>query len=260
MIQTLEYADGQWLAYAEYGDTSGFPLLIQHGLIASIEDSHLFQVLLDKKLRLVCAARPGYGASSPYSLENLAEWGELAGCLLRELKIFRFDLLGMSSGAPYAYAIARRFPHLARHVYIFGGTPALYDAAVQAAWPYPSTAGQSLEELQDLAQELFFKDLSPEALAQPDIRDSLRNRGFGVAQDLKLRFADWGFTLAEVKQKVFMQHSKADDSVPFQTALRTADLLPNCELELLESGPHFSPEALSYFLDNTVLSNMEGVS
>jgi pimeloyl-ACP methyl ester carboxylesterase len=164
----------------------------------------------------------------------------------------------MSSGAPYAYAVARRFPHLPRQVYIFSGTPALYDAAVQSAWPYRSTAGQSLEELQDLAHELFFKDLSAGALAQPDIRDSLHNRGFGVAQDLKLRFAGWGFTLADVKQKVFMQHSQADDSVPFQTALRTADLLPNCELELLESGPHFSPEALMNFLENTVLMNMEG--
>jgi pimeloyl-ACP methyl ester carboxylesterase len=258
MIQTLEYADGQYLAYAEYGQPAGFPLLVQHGMIASIEDAELFEVLLDKKVRLVCPARPGYGESTPYALASLAHWGELVGYLVRELGLFRFDLLGMSSGAPYSYAVARRFPHLVRHVYIFSGTPALYDAAVQAAWPYPSTANQSLEALQDLAHELFFKDLRPEALAQPDIRDSLHNRGFGVAQDLKLRFVDWGFSLSDVKQKVFMQHSQADDSVPFRTALRTAELLPNCDLELLESGPHFSPQALRYFLENTLLSNMEG--
>ena len=144
MIQTISYGDGQRLAFTEYGDPSGYPILVQHGMIASIEEVELFEVLLSRKVRLVCIARPGYGDSSPYLMENLAEWGELTGCLIRELRIFRFDILGMSSGAPYSYAIGRRFPHLARRIYIFSGTPALYDEAVRAVWPYPLTEGQSL--------------------------------------------------------------------------------------------------------------------
>ncbi len=260
MTQTLAYGEGQRLAFTEYGDPSGYPILVQHGMIASIEEVELFEVLLSRKVRLVCTARPGYGESSPYRMSSLAEWGELTGCLLRELGIFRFDVLGMSSGAPYSYAIGRRFPHLARHIYIFSGTPALYDEAVRAAWPYPSTEGQSLEALQELAHELFFTNLSAANLESKDIRDSMKNHGFGVAQDLKLRSADWGFSLAEVKPKVFMRHSQADDAVPYRTALRTAELLPDCELELSESGPHFSPESLRQFLESTVLAHLEGVS
>jgi len=260
MIQTLAYGDGQRLAYAEYGDPSGYPILVQHGMIASIEDSHLFEVLLNKKVRLVCTARPGYADSSPHLMANLAEWGDLTAYLLRELMIFRFDILGMSSGAPYSYAIGRRFPHLARHIYIFSGTPALYNEAVRAEWPYPSSENQGLEELQEMAHELFFANLSAEDLEKKDIRDSMSNHGFGIAQDMKLRSADWGFTLAEVKQKVFMRHSRADDSVPYRTALRTAELLPTCELELVEADLHFSPEALGDFLENTVLMKIEGGS
>ncbi len=38
MKRMLEYKDGNILSYAEYGDKNGFPILVQHGLIASIDD------------------------------------------------------------------------------------------------------------------------------------------------------------------------------------------------------------------------------
>ena len=68
----------------------------------------------------------------------------------------------------------------------------------------------------------------------------MMNNCFGVAQDLRLRFLDWGFGLSDVPEKVFMHHSKSDDFVPFKAAIRTAELLPNCTLEMANSGPHFS--------------------
>ena len=42
MKQSAPYKNGQALSYAEYGDKNGYPLLIQHGLIASISDDDLF--------------------------------------------------------------------------------------------------------------------------------------------------------------------------------------------------------------------------
>jgi hypothetical protein len=78
----------------------------------------------------------------------------------------------------------------------------------------------------------------------------------GVAQDLRVRFMDWGFCLADVKTQVFIRHSKCDDAVPFQTAERTAELLPNCQLELMETGPHFSRDALDDFIQTTILDGM----
>jgi hypothetical protein len=44
--------------------------------------------------------------------------------------------------------------------------------------------------------------------------------------------------------------------VPFEAAVRTSELLPNCELELVETGPHFSLEALDDFVEKTVLANL----
>ena len=44
------------------------------------------------------------------------------------------------------------------------------------------------------------------------------NNGFGIAQDFKLRCVDWGFKLSDVKQTVYMQHSREDNQVPFAAA------------------------------------------
>jgi len=39
MKQTLSYKGENSLSYAEYGDKNGYPILIQHGLIASIDET-----------------------------------------------------------------------------------------------------------------------------------------------------------------------------------------------------------------------------
>jgi pimeloyl-ACP methyl ester carboxylesterase len=255
MKRKTSYMDGYHLSYTEYGDKDGYPILIQHGLIASIDDYDLFHRLIRSNFRLICTARPGYGDSSPYEMRDIAEWGEIVSVLVEELGLAQFDVLGMSSGAPYSYSVGHKFPDKVRNIFIFSGTPALYDEAVLSHWQYPPITSTDITEVETLARELFFSNLTAEDLKQNDIRDSMMNNCFGVAQDLMLRFSDWGFSLSDVKAHVFMRHSKTDDSVPFAAALRSAELLPNCELELLESGPHFSDEALDDFIETMMLPN-----
>jgi len=99
---------------------------------------------------------------------------------------------------------------------------------------------------------LFFSNLSAEDLKKNDIRDSMAHNCFGIAQDLKLRCQDWGFGLSDVKARVYMQHSRSDEAVPFMTAELTSKLLPNCTFEIRENGVHFSEEALDDFIRTTV--------
>jgi pimeloyl-ACP methyl ester carboxylesterase len=257
--QMLKYKDGCQLSYAEYGDKSGYPILVQHGLIASIDDFDLFDRLIQQQIRLVCIARPGYGESSPYLLASYAEWADIISVLIQELEMPHFDILGISSGAPYAYSIGCKFPEKIGSIFILSGMPALYDDVVLSYWPYEPIRDMNMSSLEDLAQQLFFSNLTEEDLNRNDIRDSLVNRGFGVAQDLRLRCLDWGFHLSDVSAPVFMRHSKFDDAVPFHTAVRTSELLPDCHLDLLESGPHFSQAVLDNFIDETMLPNIRFV-
>lgn len=53
-----------------------------------------------------------------------------------------------------------------------------------------------------------------------------------------------------------MQHSKKDDVLPYIMAERTAKLLPDCELELLEEGSHFTVEGYKTFIQQTIIKNM----
>jgi pimeloyl-ACP methyl ester carboxylesterase len=249
----FEYADGHTLSYADYGATTGHPILVQHGMIASIGDYHLFDRLIWAGRRVICLARPGYGASSPYPMHDMAGWGEIVALLVDDLGLARFDVLGISSGAPYGYAIGYALPDRVRDIFIFSGTPALYDDVILAHWPYPVDRSAGMPELEEIARAVFFADLTEADLARDDIRDSMAHGCFGVAQDLRLRCMDWGFALSELRQTVYMQHSRVDAQVPFVTAEMTAKLIPHCRLAARESGPHFSEEVLDDFVRDVVL-------
>jgi len=249
MTHILPYKDNLSLSYADFGSPDGFPVLIQHGMVASVEDAHLFQRLGDVGARLIAIARPGYGASSPYAMKNVGEWGEIVALLVDHLGLRRFDVFGISSGAPYAYAIAARIPEKTRRVFILSGIPALCDDAVLAHWPHPSNRGATVAEMQPVARAVFFSGLPAGALAQPDVRDAMMHDCFGPALDLSIRAMDWGFSLAEVRAPVTMRHSRED---LFAAAELTARLLPDCTLEAREHDPHFSPEVLDDFITSVM--------
>ena len=253
MNASVNYRPNGRVAYSDVGDRAGRPILVQHGLIASIDDSHLFERLIASGRRVISIARPGYGESSPYEMDSLAEWGAIVESLADALGLATFDVLGLSSGAPYSYSVASHLPDRVGQVFIFSGMPALYDEQVLALWPYPVDRTADLAQLKKLAAELFFAGVSDESEVDNGVRDSMQNGGFGVAQDLKLRYADWGFALSSVAAPVFMEHGRHDDQVPVATAIRTASLLPNCRLAIREHGEHFSPDLLDDFIRTTML-------
>ena len=242
------YGNGEALSYVECGDKNGFPILIQHGLIASIDDVALFDRLVELGARLISIARPGYGESSPYVMKNMAGWADIVSVLVDALQLSSFDVFGISSGAPYSYALGYRFPGKVRNIFILSGTPALYDDAVLSLWPYPVDRNATIADLQKLAYELFFAGLQKDAMAQSDVRDSMMNNCFGIAQDLRLRCRDWGFSLSDVTQNVYMRHSRSDGSGPFLTAEMTAKLLPRCRIEAKEHDAHFSKDVLDDYI------------
>ncbi len=183
-------------------------------------------------------------------MKNIAEWGHIVSVLVEELKLSEFDVLGMSSGAPYSYAIGYQLPDRARNIYIFSGIPALYDDQIISCWPYPVDKHASIPDLEKLAKDLFFSNLSTDDLQRDDIKDSMRNNCFGLAQDFKLRCSDWGFRLSDMRTFVYMQHSREDN---FVTAEMTARLLPNCRFDTREHGEHFSSAALDDFIKTAIL-------
>jgi len=256
MINKFIYSDNEVLAYNDFGKKDGFPVLVQHGSVASIKDTGLLESL-GKHARVICVARPGYGDSSPHVLDSFFDYGVIIAKLAAELKIAEFDVLCSSAGAPYGYAAAKACEPNVRNVYVFSGTPALYDEEVQKGWPFPVAKNLTLEESRQIAYEVFFSHCTEKDREQNDVKDSMANNCFGEAQNLRIRFKDWGFTLPEIKSKVFMQHSKKDGVIPYPLAVRTAALLRSYELELLDEGDHFTVERYESFLQRTVIKNFD---
>lgn len=252
-MNTFKYKNDYSFSYTTYGDENGYPLLVQHGLIASIRDFGLFERLIHSGIRLICIARPGYGDSAPYIMKNILEWGDIVAKVIEKLKLSYFDVLGISSGAPYGYSIGYKFPDKVNNIFIFSGVPALYHEEVATAWPYEIKKNARLSELQALAYHIFFSEMSEEALLFNDVRDSKNHNCFGIALDLKIRCEDWGFVLPELKSKVYMEHSLRDDQIPYKTAKITSELLNHCQLITREADGHFSREMLDSFIETTIL-------
>lgn len=138
-------------------------------------------------------------------MSKIAEWGEIVSILVNELELSQFNVLEISSGARYSYAIAYKLPERVRNIFIFSSIPALYDEQVLIVWPFPVNTDAGIGELEELAKELFFSNLSQESFSQNDIQDSMRHNCFGIALDLKLRCNSWGFLLQDIRQNVYIE-------------------------------------------------------
>ena len=107
----LKLPDGRVLAYAEYGDPAGVPVVCLHG---SPGTRHLFS-LADASacglgLRLIAPDRAGIGGSDDCPGQNIGGHVEDVEVLLDSLGERKFAVLGLSGGGPYAVEIIRRMP------------------------------------------------------------------------------------------------------------------------------------------------------
>ncbi len=128
------------------------------------------------------------------------------------------------------------------------GIPALYDEKVQAHWPFDIQEDADLAEMQQLAHQIFFSSLTEEDLKNDAVLDSMKHDCFGIGLDLRIRCVDWGFKMEDIKNNVYMRHSRADNSVPFITAQITSELLPNYQLDIRANDTHFSQEVMNDFV------------
>ena len=108
--------DGRALAYAEWGDPAGRPVVLFHGapgsrLLCPDEDATVAAAV-----RLVTIDRPGYGRSDPDSDLSLLTWADDYAELHGLLGLPPCPIVGWSGGGPYALACAVRTPALVSSV------------------------------------------------------------------------------------------------------------------------------------------------
>ncbi len=104
----VKLRDGRSLAYAEWGDPSGRPVVLFHGtpgsrlLCPDVDSTEAAGV------RLITTDRPGYGGSDPDSNLSLESWAHDYTELHGQLGLPACPIVGWSGGGPYAIACALR--------------------------------------------------------------------------------------------------------------------------------------------------------
>lgn len=123
-VAAITLSDGRRLAYRDYGDPAGRPVLIFHeGLGSSLLPPGAQALALELGLRLVCAERPGFGQSDPrpdYSFDGVAD--DMVE-LCDQLGLQRLRIGAILSGAPSALQTAIRLGPRAEGVLLCSGRP-----------------------------------------------------------------------------------------------------------------------------------------
>lgn len=240
------------IGYAEYGPVDGLPVVVQHGLFGSALLGEAWIERAEKHdVRLLAVERPGYGLSPPARFAAVADWASAVAPLLERLGP-RVDVVGISAGASYTYALGALAPDRVRECWILSGLPYVRDDAIRGRYPRSSLVAWE-----------FFRDGEPDEVAEwfarqhdrlvaafPDhpqmatALEEIRAHGYaGPAREAALQVLPWGFTPADVATPVTLWHSRGDDQVPFDAVEATVALVPGGRLlEQVEPG-HFPSEA-----------------
>ena len=109
--KTLLLRNGRKLAYAEYGDPDGCPVMLFHGNPSSRLSWGLIPGSpFRPHVRLIAPDRPGFGRSDFQPGRRLLDWPDDVCELADALELNRFAVLGVSGGGPATLACAWKIP------------------------------------------------------------------------------------------------------------------------------------------------------
>ena len=247
--------DGRDLAWAEYGDPDGAPVLFIDGTPGSRLAHPDLEALAG--VRLITVDRPGYGLSTPARRPTLFGVADAVAALMNSLHVERFGVIGFSGGAPYAMACGARFPHRLAgvvaagftgpdrelgtlhgrerlQVWVLRAVPALGRRYVRrAATAY--TAG-SLEHHRQLLAEGWDTWMRPN---EESIVESSRQGPAGLIGDwLATDIHPWGFRLRDVRCRVLVWAGRADPGRAVPDASLMGARIPDAEVRIAEDAAH----------------------
>lgn len=269
----IRRGNGERVAWSEYGDRRGVPIVFCHGWPSSRTMAELTdEAARAEHCRIISPDRPGIGDSTMSARKRtLRDWPELLAELADHLELPHFRVLGISGGAPYAYVSAWALPERVEAIAVVSGAPeiaALDDhagllplyrwlLAANKRWPKLSRRGFRFARPflmlrpPKRTRPLFLKILQPTDAAC--LRDSAafeacfesQRRAWtksaeGVLQDALIYSEPWNFALEEIRVPVRLWHGRRDRSFATVVAETMAARLPNCTVRLINDAGHYS--------------------
>ncbi len=262
--------NGRELAWCEYGDPAGRPVVGLHGTPGSRLAAALFhEAAVDAGIRLVSPDRAGYGHSSLVVDRRLVDFGADIEVVVDRLGIDRFGVVGVSGGGPHALACAHWFGERLTGCCVVSGTaPNDFDGWNDGMMPVNRVltgANARSERLGRIIQNAFvglarrrpdqtmdqILKSAPASdrvvLERPEVREwlladlagSSATTGDAAAQDFALIMRPWGFDLAELTIPIDFWQGDADVNVPPSHGSRQAEAVQNGTLHECPGEGHF---------------------
>ena len=266
--------DGRRLAFAEYGDPQGVPVVFLHGspggrLGGAVNHDRYVR----QGLRVITPERPGYGDSDASPGRTVRDFGEDLLTLLDTLGLGRVFVVGGSGGGPHALALAAVAPERVRAAgVIVGAAPLLpsevadqveINQKVHGALGDPDALRALLGSMREVVLTQGITALLTDApetdqaqwqkniqLMDTAMRSAMEPGVEGLFDDyLAIWSRPWGFEPTDVKVPVVWAAGADDKNVPLAAAHRVADQLPDCRFLAWEGVGHApTPDLLAEFL------------
>jgi pimeloyl-ACP methyl ester carboxylesterase len=270
----VQFQDGAVIAFEEYGDPNGVPVIFCHGWPSSRTMARLtHQPACDLGIRIISPDRPGISGSSLQPDRKLSDWPRVLERILGHLGVREFRVLAISGGAPYAYATAVAMTQRVRAIAIVGGAPPMAEL-VDAEGLLPlyrwmlalhRTRPRLLRRLFHLARPvlslrppvrfrpLLLKMLMLRPCDAASLRDeeafeaifesqrrAWRSSAEGVMADAQIYAQPWGFAIEDVCVPVRLWHGKQDRAFSVHLAEEVAKRLPKCKARFVDDAGHYS--------------------
>jgi pimeloyl-ACP methyl ester carboxylesterase len=256
------------MAYAEFGQRDGRPLVFCHGF----PSSRLAGALLDGEaralgVRVIAPDRPGQGLSDYKRRRRIAHWPTDLAALADAIGLRRFAVLGVSAGGPYAAACAALLAERVSAVGIASGAPPRSArTGTSARLPFASRVGRHLPTLQRIflrraakkiasdaagfldkatsrlpaSDRAVFQDPELRRIFADDLREAFRQGGRGPAADARAAHKGWGFRLEQIGVPVWLWHGQEDRNVPPALGRYLAERIPGSRAMFYRSEGHVS--------------------
>jgi pimeloyl-ACP methyl ester carboxylesterase len=259
---SLERPDGRIVAWSEFGDEKGLPLLRVPGTPGC-----RFSLRADRTpwtqrhLRVITTERPGFGASSRLSGRGFRQPADDLAAILDHLDLDTVHVIGGSGSAPHQLAFAAHHPRRVRAMTVLVGAAPLRDDEVDqmigfnaagyrlvqqgdveglrrllepvrtAALEDPTATFRAAMDRAPASDQAVMSDPQWQAGQAVAWREAFRVSLDGWVDEAIALYSPWDdFDLHAVGTSVTWWHAPKDANAPLSAAVRVVEQLPNARL------------------------------
>ena len=250
----------RYIAYREYGNPGGSPVVFLHGT----PGSRLLGRLLDtaateRGVRVLAPDRPGYGQSPEWPDRTVRDAAQFVTAVADDVGVGTVGVIGFSGGAPHALATAATRPERVSRVDLVSGatppavterTPPVQRLLHGLATRTPRALGgllrgqawlaDRLDPAFVVAQYADAETVTAEtaAVVEADFREAFAHGSGGAVTELRLAGTEWDVDWKAVEPAVSVWHGADDTNVPVENARGLATALPESGLTVFENVDH----------------------